>query len=124
MFRQVAFLISSVLVLGLAGSASAELVAYWNLDEGVGTVAADASGNGNDGTLEDNPTVVQGQYGLALEFESSRVVISPSETPMIDTVGATFEGSACRGSVVQRVRARRKVGTTKQEPIMIDLKVS
>lgn len=42
-----------VLVLGLAGSASAanSLVAYWSMDETAGTVAADSGSNSSDGTL-------------------------------------------------------------------------
>jgi len=42
-------------LLGWATSVSADLVGYWPLDEGSGTIAHDLSGNGNDGTLMGNP---------------------------------------------------------------------
>ena len=44
------------------------LVAYWNFDEGSGTVAHDSSGNGNDGILCNGPTWVNGKNGTALSF--------------------------------------------------------
>jgi hypothetical protein len=56
-----------VLSLALASPVSAELVAYWKLDDGSGTTAFDSSGNGNDGALEGNPLWVEGQLGGALE---------------------------------------------------------
>jgi hypothetical protein len=47
--------------LALAGTAFAQdlttdLVGHWELDETTGTVAADSSGNGNNGTLMNGPT--------------------------------------------------------------------
>jgi hypothetical protein len=44
------------------------LVAYWAFDDGSGTVAADSSGNGHDGTLNLAPQWVEGLYGRALDF--------------------------------------------------------
>jgi hypothetical protein len=44
------------------------LVGYWNLDEGSGTQAGDASGQGNTGTLVNGPTWVDGKLGKALSF--------------------------------------------------------
>lgn len=43
------------------------LVAYWDFDEGSGTIAKDKSGNGNDGTIH-GATYVNGRYGKALSF--------------------------------------------------------
>ena len=60
-------LVCSILVLAAAGSASADLVGHWTLDEGSGTIA-DSSGNGNDGTIVGNPTSIPGRAGMALEF--------------------------------------------------------
>ncbi len=71
MCKKALFLISLVSVLVLASSASAELVGQWKLDDGGGTTAMDASGNGNNGTLEADPTVVDGQFGQALAFDNS-----------------------------------------------------
>ena len=69
-----------VLVLSLAGGAWADLVGHWRLDEESGTVAEDSSGNGNNGTLEGSPTVVDGRYGRALSFAGNRVAIPASDS--------------------------------------------
>jgi hypothetical protein len=71
MRRKLIFLISFVLLLSIAGNASAELVAHWRFDEGSGTVAHDTSGNGNDGTFNGDPQWVPGYYGYALEFDGA-----------------------------------------------------
>jgi len=71
MCRQLRRLVSFVLVLGVAGNASAELVGHWRFDEGSGTIANDASGNGNDGTLNGDPQWVVGHFGGALEFDGT-----------------------------------------------------
>jgi hypothetical protein len=54
-----------------AGTASADLVAHWRLDETSGTTAYDSSGNGNDGTLNGNPQWAAGMIGGALHFDGS-----------------------------------------------------
>lgn len=45
------------------------LVGYWSLDDGSGTVAIDASANSNDGVLTNGPTWVDGISGKALSFD-------------------------------------------------------
>jgi len=55
MCRRMIYLISLVVVLSMAGGASADLVAHWPFDEGSGTIAHDASGNGHDGSFEGSP---------------------------------------------------------------------
>jgi hypothetical protein len=77
MHKKLIYLVVCVFAFGLAGRASAELLAQWKLDEGSGTIAADATGNGHDGTLEGNPEWVVGYYGGALKFAGSpdRVVV-------------------------------------------------
>ncbi|UCF15636.1 MAG: LamG domain-containing protein, partial [Phycisphaerales bacterium] len=87
MFRKILTLISLIIVLTLASTASAELVAHWKLDDGTGT---DASGNSNDGTPENNPAVVDGQREQALAFEDSRVIISPSDSLTADLFAGSF----------------------------------
>jgi hypothetical protein len=57
-----------LLVLGVAGAAMGELVGHWKLDEGAGLKAADSSGKGNDGTIFNKPTWIDGVLGAALEF--------------------------------------------------------
>ncbi|MBL7186327.1 MAG: LamG domain-containing protein [Phycisphaerae bacterium] len=71
MCKKLFLLICFALMLGMASDASAELVGYWKFDEGSGTVAADSSAHGNDGTLSGNVTWVDGQVGGALDFDGS-----------------------------------------------------
>jgi len=71
MYRNLIWLFSFILVLSIAGDVSAELVGYWQFDEGSGTVAYDSSGYGNDGTLNGTPGWVAGQLGGALDFDGS-----------------------------------------------------
>lgn len=63
---------------------SAELlddaVGIWLFDEGKGGVAADTSGNGNDGAIT-GAKWVEGKFGGALEFEPPHVVrVEPSDS--------------------------------------------
>ncbi len=71
MCRKMIYLVSFVLVLGLVltSIAKADLAGWWKLDEGSGTTASDASGNGNNGTLNGDPQWVAGKLGGALEFD-------------------------------------------------------
>jgi hypothetical protein len=62
---------SFVLVLGIAGNVSADLVAHWKLDEGSGNTVYDSGTSGNDGTFEGDPQWVAGYYGGALEFDGT-----------------------------------------------------
>jgi hypothetical protein len=61
------------LVAGSCGTASAAtgLAAHWRLDEGSGTTAADASGNGNHGSLPFGGSWVPGHFGSALGFDDT-----------------------------------------------------
>jgi len=47
------------------------LVGYWSFDDGSGTVAIDGSGNGNNGTLVNGPTWVDGTSGKCLDFDGT-----------------------------------------------------
>jgi hypothetical protein len=60
MFKKLICLISLFLVLGFTKSASAELVAHWNFDEGSGDTAFDSSGNNYHATLVNNPVWIEG----------------------------------------------------------------
>ena len=71
MCRKVALLISFAQMLGVAATASADLVAHWRLDETSGTTAHDSSGNRNDGTLNGNPQRAPGMIGGALHLDGS-----------------------------------------------------
>ena len=87
MCKKLCVLVSFVLVLSLAVSTQADLVGYWSFDEGFGTVAFDASGNGFDGTLTGDPQWVTGQVGGALEFDGDDSV----EIPHNDLLSITDE---------------------------------
>jgi len=69
MCRKLIYFISFVLMLSIAGDASAELVAYWTFDEGSGDSVYDSSGNGNNGTIN-GATWDAGKYGNALLFNA------------------------------------------------------
>ncbi len=81
MCRKMIYLVSFILVLSVSGSACADLVGHWTLDEGSGTTVVDVSGNGNDGTIMDNPdlddpTWIPGISGTALEFHGTGVALT------------------------------------------------
>jgi len=84
MYSKSIYLISFVLLLSIASKAPADIVAYWTLDEGSGTIAYDSSGNGNDGTLYGNPKWVVGYFGGALEFDGSDDWIDCGNDPSLD----------------------------------------
>jgi len=74
MSKKLIFKLSFVLVLGIAftgvaRAADPDLVGWWRLDEGVGTTAADSSGQGNHGTLQGDPQWVRGRIDMALQFD-------------------------------------------------------
>jgi len=70
MCKKLIYLVSFVLVLSvvLTSAAKAELVGWWRLDEGSGTIVTDLSEYGNDGTLQGDPQWVNGKFGKALQF--------------------------------------------------------
>jgi len=78
MRKKLIFLVSLVFVLGSAWTSSAEaaipdLVGWWKLDEGSGTIAADSSGNGMDGTLVSDPVWRQdGVHNGCLFFDGAQ----------------------------------------------------
>jgi len=47
------------------------LIAYWSLDDGTGSVAVDNSGKGNDGTLLGDPQWVSGISGKCIDFDQN-----------------------------------------------------
>jgi len=74
MCKRTVFLFSLILLLGLAAVSSAELVAYWPLDEDIGGITPYKSGNGLDGTLVGGPSFAEGVYGQAIQFDSSNTM--------------------------------------------------
>ncbi|MFH1882200.1 MAG: LamG domain-containing protein [Planctomycetota bacterium] len=80
MCRKMIYLVSFVLVLGLAMSvaegADPSLIAWWRFEEGSGTTAYDSSGNGNDGTLVGGATWAAGRYGGGIELDGTSGYVS------------------------------------------------
>jgi hypothetical protein len=104
--RRQGFLIALIGVATLAMSAPASAVtgpvAHWRFNEGAGTRAADASGNGNVGTVEGGATWIAGKRNGALAFDGStgavRVPSSPSLEPQAVTVSAWVKRSGSPGA--------------------------
>ncbi len=59
---------------GYAQISSDAILGIWLLDEGIGDVAEDTSGNGQNGTLMNAPEWIAGQFGNALSFVSGSYV--------------------------------------------------
>ena len=55
-------------------------IVYLSFDNIKGDSVSDLSGFSNDGTLQNNPKTVNGQFGKGLEFDSSRVQINASDS--------------------------------------------
>jgi alpha-tubulin suppressor-like RCC1 family protein len=63
------------------------LIAYWPFNEGAGTSAADATGNGNTGTLTNGPTWVTGKVGAyAVNFDGVNDVVDAGSAAIIDDI--------------------------------------
>jgi hypothetical protein len=74
MYKQLIYLVSFVFVPGLVltsigNAADTDLVGWWKFDETSGTIAHDASGSGNDGTLKGDPAWVAGKIAGALQLD-------------------------------------------------------
>jgi hypothetical protein len=57
--------------LVMANAVKADLIGWYKLDDGSGTVALDSSSYGNDGTLQGSPKWVDGWIGGALELNGT-----------------------------------------------------
>jgi len=90
MCRKLIYLLSSILVLGMASNVYADLVGHWTLDEGSGNVAHDTSGNGNDGTFNGDPQWVSGFIGSALEFDGVDDYVAIGDLDLIESFTLTF----------------------------------
>jgi hypothetical protein len=86
MSKKLIYLACLCLVLGLAltSAVRADLVGWWRLDEGTGTIAYDSSGNGNDGTILGNPQWVPGKIGGALDFDGDGDYVNCGNDPIFD----------------------------------------
>jgi hypothetical protein len=66
------------------------LVGAWAFDEGAGATTADASGNGNVGTLSGAAWAAQGLYGSALSFNGGSMVRVPGSASLNVTSAMTL----------------------------------
>jgi uncharacterized membrane protein len=86
------------------------------LDDGSGTTASDASGNGNNGALQNGPTWTAGRSGGALNFDGSNdtLVVASSSSLNTITTGLTFAAWVYRNTTQPAFVsvASRQVGTT------------
>ncbi|MFZ2147931.1 MAG: LamG-like jellyroll fold domain-containing protein [Sedimentisphaerales bacterium] len=87
MFNKLILLVSVVLILGLTGSTSAELIGRWKLDEGSGTTAADSVGN-NDGTLYGDTSWAEGILDGALSFDGDGDYVDCGNDPIFNPSGS------------------------------------
>ncbi|KPK40238.1 MAG: hypothetical protein AMJ65_10780 [Phycisphaerae bacterium SG8_4] len=78
MYKKLINLSCLVLLLGLAGKTSAQLLVHYKLDETSGTVAADMSGKGNDGVIDGAANWAPGWIDGALQFDGSLSVTLPA----------------------------------------------
>src|SRR4030042_380272 len=90
MYRKMIYLISFMLVLGLAGASAAQemdpnLIGWWKLDEKSGTIAADSSGYGNDGTVLGGAQWVSGYIDGALDLDGRNDYVDCGYDPIFNT---------------------------------------
>ncbi|MFH1719972.1 MAG: LamG domain-containing protein, partial [Planctomycetota bacterium] len=91
-------LLGLALILIPAGAAQAfdrgdpALVGFWSFNEGSGTVAADLSENGYDGTLNGGVTWTDGIYAGALHFDGSGAYVGTGQSILNDVAGFTLAG--------------------------------
>src|SRR5213078_3322484 len=64
------------------------LVAAYGFNEGTGTTAGDASGNGNTGTLSNATWSTSGKYGGALSFNGINAWVTVADAASLDLTGA------------------------------------
>jgi hypothetical protein len=82
------FLLVLLLDLSLTNKTNAELIGWWRLDEGSGTVAFDSGGYGNDARFEGSPTWIEnGKLGNALRFNGSSDYIAAPDSESLDING-------------------------------------
>jgi hypothetical protein len=62
--------VGATIPVSTSGGSAGGLIGYWPFDEGMGAIAADASGGGHDGTVNDASWIV-GEKNSALTFNGS-----------------------------------------------------
>ncbi len=75
-------------LLALASTSWGALVGHWKLDETTGTVAADSSGNGLNGTVQGGATWAAGKIGGALRTDGTDDYVELGNPAALDLSGA------------------------------------
>ena len=89
MFRNLVY-VTLALVWALVSTVCAadDLVGWWKLDEGSGSIISDSSGGGLDGSFTgDTPEWITGRYGNAILFNGSTGYIDLGSDPAMDITG-------------------------------------
>jgi glucose/arabinose dehydrogenase/fibronectin type 3 domain-containing protein len=73
---------------GAASPSPGGLVGAWAFGEGAGTTTADATGNGNVGTLTGASWSTQGRYGSALSFNGTNSVVRVASAASLNVTSA------------------------------------
>ena len=88
-----------------------QIVAEWDFDEGSGSIAKDATGNGNIGTIIGG-SYTTGMYNTALSFNGNSTYVNvpknPALTPASMTVGAWINSN---NTALQQVIVSKAYGT-------------
>ena len=83
MSKKLIYLILFMLVLSVAGNASAEIVVHWTFDEGSGTTVVDRTGNGYDGTFVGTIKWADGYHGGGVHFTAEgQIVLYSFDAPV------------------------------------------
>jgi glucose/arabinose dehydrogenase/PKD repeat protein len=86
---------------GASTGAPPGLVGWWGFDEGAGTTAADASGNGNTGTITAAAWSTQGRYRGALAFNGSTAVVRVASSTSLNSTSAMTLSAWIRPTAAQ-----------------------
>ncbi len=105
MCRKLVCLLAAACILGLASVSRADLIGWWTLDDGSGTVAKDSSGNGNDATFSGSPVWVAGQLGGALQFDGSSAYLDCGNTSTLQVAGPITVACWINPSILSGERA-------------------
>ena len=95
MYKKMIYVVSLVVMLSMASSALAELVAHFPLDEGSGIVVHDVVGNVNDGQLDGDADFVVGHFIHAVSFDGDGDSIRwDDDTDLLDPGSEGFSVTA------------------------------
>src|SRR5689334_4339828 len=88
-----------------ASMAATGLVAAYGFDEGSGTTATDASGNGNTGTISNATWAATGKFGKALQFNGTNARVTIPNTAALQlSAKLTLEAWVNPSSVTSKWR--------------------